>query len=36
MSMILLESAYKILLTRMRFERRTISVTQFSGIAKVR
>jgi hypothetical protein len=30
MSMILLQSAYKILITRMRFKRRTISVTPFS------
>jgi hypothetical protein len=29
MSMILLQSAYKILITRMRFKRRTISVTPF-------
>jgi lysophospholipase L1-like esterase len=31
MSMILLQSAYKILITRMRFKRRTISVSPFSG-----
>jgi len=29
MSTILLESAYKILLSRMRFKRRTISVTPY-------
>jgi hypothetical protein len=29
--MILLQSAYKILITRMRFKRRTISVSPFSG-----
>jgi hypothetical protein len=28
--MILLQSAYKILITRMRFKRRTISVTPFT------
>ncbi len=31
MSMTLLQSAYKILITRVRFKRRTISVTPFSG-----